>query len=273
MNNNYYTNLSVKYHLQYTADLCQCLREEYPELSLEERYAISGDELAEFQKISQSIYLPFSDALGIYAQDDSFLQKQKMDLSAMGKECFPLLLHYHPLTFYRQQVCKQADAVLAHFLFDDGIDDKVIRRTYEYYEAITTHDSSLSPCVFSMMAARIGDPEKALRYYMRSIDLDLEDTQGNTGDGIHAANMGGSYMGIVFGFAGLRIRRDGLSLRPCIPAGIVSYSFALQYRGKRIRLEVTRETITLTADAPVSLTVYGEKVAIDHQPVAIPIRR
>ena len=237
VNNNYFTNLSVKYHLQYTLDLCERLQEAYPELSLEERYALDDTELAEFQKICRNIYLPFDDTLGIYAQDDSFLQKRKMDLSTMGKECFPLLLHYHPLAFNRQQVCKQADAVLAHFLFEDGIDEKVIRRTYEYYEAITTHDSSLSPCVFSMMAARIGDPEKALRYYMRSIDLDLENTQGNTGDGIHAANMGGSYMGIVFGFAGLRIHRDSLSLRPCIPADITSYAFPLQYRGKHIRVE------------------------------------
>lgn len=273
VNNNYYTNLSVKYHLQYTLYLCGLLQQVYPELSLEKRYGLSDKEFKEFENISRNVYLPYDETLGIYAQDDSFLSKQKMDLPSMSRECFPLLLHYHPLVFYRQQVCKQADAVLAHFLYEDGIDDAVIRRTYDYYEAITTHDSSLSPCVFSMMAARIGEPEKALSYYMHSIHLDLEDKQGNTEDGIHAANMGGSYMGIVFGFAGLRIRPDGLSLRPCIPHSIDSYAFPLRYRGRRIHLEVTQKTVTLQADGPepVNMTLYGMVYPVTDQAVSIPL--
>ncbi len=272
VNNNYYTNLSVKYHLQYTLYLCGLLKEAYPELDLTDRYGLTGAEQDAFEAVTKAICLPYDETLGIYAQDDSFLHKQKMDLSLIGKRNLPLLLHYHPLFFYRQQVCKQADAVLAHFLFEDGIDDDVIRRTYDYYEAITTHDSSLSPCVFSMMAARVGDPEKALRYYLHTLHLDLEDKQGNTEDGIHAANMGGSYMGIVFGFAGLRIHPDSLSLRPAIPAAIGSYAFAFLYRGIRIRLEVTQEKITLRADEPAELTVYGQPYAIGAQPVAIPLK-
>ncbi|MFH1879429.1 MAG: glycosyl hydrolase family 65 protein, partial [Bacillota bacterium] len=168
----------------------------------------------------------------------------------------------------------QADAVLAHFLYEDGIDDAAIRRTYAYYETITTHDSSLSPCVFSMMAARIGEPDKALHYYMHSIHLDWENKQHNTDDGIHAANMGGIYMGIVFGFAGLRIRPDGLSLRPCIPDSITCYAFPIQYKGRRIRLQVTHEMITAQADGaePVELTVYDTVYTVSDQPVSIPLR-
>ena len=214
--------------------------------------------LKEFEAVSQNICLPYDESLGIYAQDDSFLHKEKLDVSSIDRKNLPLLLHYHPLYFYRLQVCKQADAVLAHFLFEDGIADDIIRRTYDYYEAITTHDSSLSPCVFSMMAARIGDPEKALRYYQHTLHLDLEDKQGNTRDGIHAANMGGSYMGIVFGFAGLRIHPDGISFRPAIPSGIESYTFPIRYRGRQIHLEVTQHTITLRSDGeePVPVQVY-----------------
>lgn len=273
VNNNYFTNLSVKYHLQYTLYLCGILKETYPELDLAERYGLTEQELEAFEAIPKAICLPYDEALGIYAQDDSFLQKRKMDLSLVGRQNLPLLLHYHPLYLYRQQVCKQADAVLAHFLFEDGIDDGVIRRTYDYYEAITTHDSSLSPCVFSMMAARIGDPEKALRYYLHTLNLDLEDKQGNTEDGIHAANMGGSYMGIVFGFAGLRVHPDSLSLRPAIPTAIRSYAFALLYRSTRIRVEVTQEAIALRADAPAELTVYGRQFEIGTEPLMLPLKQ
>ncbi|MBE0600979.1 MAG: glycoside hydrolase family 65 protein [Firmicutes bacterium] len=275
INNNYYTNLSVKYHLQYTLYLCRLLQEAYPELDLEERYGLTDAELAAFAAVPKAICLPYDDSLGIYAQDDSFLQKQKMDLSQIGRQNLPLLLHYHPLFFYRQQVCKQADAVLAHFLFEDGIDDEVIRRTYDYYEAITTHDSSLSPCVFSMMAARIGDPEKALRYYLHTLHLDLEDKQGNTKVGIHAANMGGSYMGIVFGFAGLRIRPDSLSLCPSIPASIGKYAFSLLYRNKRIRIEVTQEAVTLRADGPepVNIRVYDTVYPVTDEALRLDLER
>ena len=120
VNNNYYTNLSVKHHLRNTLLICGRLRDADPPLSLYDRYGLADDELAEFQRVSDHIYLPYDEKLGIYAQDDSFLQKHRMDLKSMGRELFPLLLHYHPLSLYRRQVCKQADAVLAHFLYDGG---------------------------------------------------------------------------------------------------------------------------------------------------------
>ena len=125
------------------------------------------------------------------------------------------------------------------------------------------------------MAARIGDAEKALQYYMHSIYLDLDDTQGNTEDGIHAANMGGSYMGIVFGFAGLRIHPESLSLRPCIPQSIQSYAFPLLYRGRRIDLAVNQDTITLQADGnePLEITVYDTVFSLDNKPCTIPLKR
>ena len=272
VNNNYYTNLSAKYHLRHTLLICDRLREAYPAFSPEDQYGLTDAECAEFQKASDRMYLPYNETLGIYAQDDSFLQKSRMDLQSMNKAAFPLLLHFHPLALYRRQVCKQADTVLAHFLYEDGITGADIRRTYAYYEQITTHDSSLSPCVFSMMAARIGDPEKALRYYMHSVQLDLKNMQRNTNDGIHAANMGGSYMGIVFGFAGLRIHPDGLSLRPCIPKTIAGYAFPLQYRGKHIFLQVTQDSVTLQADTPIGLTVYDTLITVTGNPVTLPLK-
>ncbi len=275
VNNNYFTNLSVKHHLNHTVLLCRKLREAYPERSLLERYGLTEDEEREFSAVAEHICLPYDEALGIYAQDDSFLRKRALDLQAMDKSRFPLLMHFHPLYLYRRQVCKQADAVLAHFLYEDRLSDAVIRRTYEYYERVTTHDSSLSPCVFSMMAARIGDPEKAYRYYLHSLHLDLDNTQRNTDDGIHAANMGGIYMGIVFGFAGLRIRRGGLLLRPCLPEAMDGYAFPLTFNGNGIFVRVTKDTVTLRAESsrPVQITVYDTQYTLGLDPLSVPLRR
>ncbi len=275
VNNNYYTNLSMQYHLRSTLRICADLERAYPSFSARESFGLTESEKQAFQEASDKVLLPYDETLGIFAQDDSFLQKQKLALSSLPKEAFPLLLSFHPLAFNRRQVCKQADAVLAHFLYEDGIPEDVMRRTYLYYEEITTHDSSLSQCVFSMMAARIGETEKAYTYFMNTAHMDTENKQGNTDDGIHAANMGGTYMGIVFGFAGLRIHANGLSLHPCIPKALERYAFPICYQGKRIHLQVDHETITLQGDStePISITVYGLHYAIDTQPLSIPLKR
>jgi len=257
VNNNYYTNRSAQAHLRGLLRLLEALKgtgKSEAELGFE------PGEPEEFSRAAEGMYLPLDAGHGILAQDDAFLRKQELDLGAIPKERFPLLMHYHPLFLYRHQVCKQADAVLAMMLYEDGIPPEVMRATYTYYEKRTTHDSSLSECVFSIMAARIGDTEKAFGYYRRSAALDLENTHGNTGDGIHAANMGGCWMGVAYGFGGLRIGESGLSFRPCLPGGIDGYSFTLRWRGSRAVVKVSRDGIQfdLTDGAALPVRVYGE---------------
>ena len=143
--------------------------------------------------------------------------KRSWNLENTPKEKFPLLLHYHPLTLYRYQVCKQADTVLAHFLLEDEQDDETIKNSYDYYEKITTHDSSLSYSIYSIMAAKLGYKEKAYGYFDETARLDLENPHGNTKDGLHLANMGGAWIAIVYGFAGVRMKESGLSFAPSLP--------------------------------------------------------
>ena len=128
----------------------------------------------------------------------------------------PLLLHYHPLTIYRYRILKQADTLLAYFLLDNVPLD-IMERSYDYYERLTTHDSSLSPCVHSIMAAKLNRVEKAYTFFMKTVRLDLDNLHHNTKDGLHIANAGGAYMSIVYGFGGLRIKEDGISLHPIMP--------------------------------------------------------
>lgn len=229
VNNNYYTNAAAMENLMYAAEICGRLQREGLFGPLKEKLSITDEELASFKRAGECMYLPYDENLGIPAQDDSFLKKKVLDLKLIPKDHFPLLLHYHPLFLYRHQVCKQADTVLAHFLFEDLTDEQTMARSYDYYEKITTHDSSLSACVFSIMASRLNNMKKAEEYFRRTAFMDIHDEHGNTKDGLHTANLGGAYLCIVAGFAGLRIKKDGLVLRPRIPAGWQGYRFRFRY--------------------------------------------
>ena len=193
----------------------------------------------------------------INAQDDSFLQKDRWDLENTPKDKFPLLLNYHPLTLYRYQVIKQADTVLAHFLLEDEQDFETIKNSYDYYEQITTHDSSLSCCIYGIMASKLGYKEKAYDYFNETARLDLENTQGNTKDGLHMANMGGTWLAIVYGFAGLRVKESGLSLAPSLPDEWNSLDFHLQYQGRLLKIHLERNAVTY-------LVIEGEGLTISH---------
>lgn len=266
VNNNYYTNAMAKHNLKWAARAVDMMRERAPEAfrALAERIGLGEGEPAEWARAAEGMYLPYDAALNINPQDDSFLQKAVWDFEGTPKDHYPLLLHYHPLTLYRYQVCKQADTVLAHFLLEDEQPESVIRDSYAYYEKITTHDSSLSSCVFSIMAAKLGDVDKAYDYFIETARLDLDNTHGNTKDGLHLANMGGTWMAIVHGFAGLRLKEDGLSFAPVIPGQWKAYAFKVRYRGRLLAVRVDKEgaAFTLAEGEELGIRVFGEEVRL-----------
>jgi alpha,alpha-trehalose phosphorylase len=259
VNNNYYTNLSAQNNLRGAASVYEDLRAKGLSEEVRQKLGFDERELAQFRQAADAMFLPYDEKLGIYAQDDSFLDKPVWDFAATPAEHYPLLLHYAPLTLYRHQVCKQADTILAHVLYDDGVDPDVMRRGYEYYERITTHDSTLSVCIFSIMAARLGLTESAYQYFMNSIRTDLGNTHRNTKDGLHTANMGGAYLALTAGFAGLRIRQDGLHFHFTLPEQWKGYTFKLWYQGSRLCVKVGREQVRIRLEKgnPVRIRVDG----------------
>ncbi|RNA67616.1 glycoside hydrolase family 65 protein [Alteribacter keqinensis] len=259
VNNNYYTNAMAKNNLVWAV----------------KAYELAGDaagcgvtagEAAEWAEAAETMYLPYDEELGIHAQDDTFLQKKVWDLENTPKEKFPLLLNYHPLTLYRYQVCKQADTILAHFLLGEE-DEDVVRRSYDYYEKVTTHDSSLSYCVFSIMASKLGYDEKAYNYFNKTARLDLDNTHGNTKDGLHMANMGGTWLAIVYGFAGLRVKESGISFSPTLPEQWNRLAFSIQYQGRviSVTLEKARVTYTLKSGAALTIKHGNNDVSLTEQ--------
>ncbi|RKQ32511.1 glycoside hydrolase family 65 protein [Oceanobacillus halophilus] len=254
VNNNYYTNVMAKNNLLWAAKVYKMLEK----AEIAKKLGVTEAEVAEWQEAGEKMYLPYDEDLKINAQDDTFLQKQRWDLENTPKKDFPLLLNYHPLTLYRYQVCKQADTVLAHFLLENEADEETIKNSYDYYEGITTHDSSLSYCVFSIMASKLGYQDKAYSYFNETARLDLNNTHGNTKDGLHMANMGGAWLAIVYGFAGVRVKEDGLSLNPNLPEEWDSLEFCLQYRGRLIRVKMEKRGVSYTL-------VEGDEIGIRHK--------
>ncbi|MFC4714098.1 glycoside hydrolase family 65 protein [Planococcus dechangensis] len=248
VNNNYYTNVMAKHNLLWAAKIYRLLEEQDGDhlRQLTSRLELTENEVEAWKSAGENMYLPYDETLGINAQDDSFLQKARWDMKKTPREKFPLLLHYHPLTLYRHQVLKQADTVLAHFLLEDEQDVQTIKNSYDYYEEITTHDSSLSSCVHSIMASKLGYSEKAYSYFNETALLDLENTHKNTKDGLHMANMGGTWLGIVYGFAGLRLKENGLSLSPVLPSEWNSFKFHLRYQARVLKIYKTREATVYT---------------------------
>ena len=225
---------------------------------------MTEDELENWKQAESRMFLPYDEEKELTMQDDSFFHKKLWDFEHTPEENYPLLLNYHPLTIYKHQVCKQADTVLAEFLFFDDFEMEQLKRDYDYYEKVTTHDSSLSRSVFGMMASQIGKHEKAYDYFMDTVLMDISDLQSNTKDGVHAANMGGTWMSIVQGFAGMRFNNGTLYFTPHCPKEWGSLSFKVQVKDRLIQVTLTSSSTeyTLLEGEPIIIVENGEKIQL-----------
>ena len=265
VNNNFYTNVMAKYHMYHANKLYLELKAYDPSefLKLCNRINLSYEEVDEMRLASEAMFLPYDNELGIHEQDDSFLSKAIWDFENTEENNYPLLLHYHPLTIYRYQVLKQADTVLAHFLLEEYADLETIRRSFDYYEKITTHDSSLSSCIYGIMASRCGYYDKAYNYFMESVRMDLDDTHGNTKDGLHMANLAGSCLGIINGFAGYRIKENGISIAPMVPKQFEGYTFKIHYLGSWLEIDVKDFVrVKLLKGNPINIRIYDHEYIV-----------
>ncbi len=242
VNNNFYTNLMARENLYFAYETAVWIRENDSEQykSLSKKINLTAEEILDWKRAADNMYIPYDCKLDIFPQDDTFLDKPIWDLENTPADKFPLLLHYHPLIIYGSQVCKQPDVVLALFLLSNKFTKEQKKKNYDYYEQITTHDSSLSPSIFSIIASEIGYREKAYDYFLSTVRLDLDDYNGNTKDGIHTACMGGAWLSLVYGFAEMRVYNDILSFDPYLPDNWREYSFKVTYRGRLIEVTVNK---------------------------------
>jgi len=266
VNNNYYTNAMAQMHLRFAAAIVDTLRTRRAAdfARIAAATGLEDGESAEWLRAAGRMALPYDAALGIHEQDDSFLSKKAWDFAGTPPDKYPLLLNYHPMVIYRHQVCKQADVVLALLLLSDqfSLEDK--KRDFDYYEAVTTHDSSLSSCIFSIIAAEVGYADKAYDYFMETARLDLDNTHGNTHYGVHTAAMAGTWMGVAYGFAGMRVLDGALRFAPTLPQQWGHYQFKVHIRGALLQVRVDSKLVhyTLLQGESLNFRHRNERVAL-----------
>jgi alpha,alpha-trehalose phosphorylase len=261
VNDNFYTNVMARFTMRFAATSVEFLREEHPGAyeSLVRRSGVTDAEVAGWHRACDAMYIPYDDELGINPQDDSFLDREPWDFASTDDDQYPLLLNFHPLVIYRHQVLKQADVVLAMLLRSPHFPMDQKRRNFDYYDPITTGDSSLSACVQAAVAAEVGYPDLAFRYFEQALYLDLADTHANTSDGIHIANAGGVWAAVTHGFAGMIDSDDALEFSPRLPAQWSALRFKLLRRGSSITVALDRDGLTVSVESgdPVPLRVDG----------------
>ncbi|MGB0115065.1 MAG: glycosyl hydrolase family 65 protein [Ilumatobacteraceae bacterium] len=276
VNDNFYTNVMARFNLRYAARTVRFLANWNPEAfaDLGRATGLDLDELEAWDAAADAMYLPFDEELGINPQDSEFLDLEPWEWENTTAGDFPLLLHYHPLVIYRHQVLKQADVVLAMYLRSEHFPIDQKRRNFDYYDPITTGDSSLSSCVQAVVAAEVGYQELAVEYFQRALYLDLCDSHQNTADGVHVASAGGVWAGIVYGFAGMVEHGDHLEFTPRLPRIWDGISFHLTRHGSLLRVDLDPDGLTVTVVEGAGVPVLsGEQEIIVSSDTPLRIAR
>ncbi|MDR2284751.1 MAG: glycoside hydrolase family 65 protein [Sphingobacterium sp.] len=240
VNNNWYTNRMAAWCLEYTVqaleEVCGRYPDDYHRIVSKVHY--KAEESEKWKHIITHMYYPIDEERGIFLQQDGFLDKDIIPAVFLSKEDRPLNQKWSWDRILRSCYIKQADVLQGLYFLEDQFDLETIRRNYDFYEPLTVHESSLSPCVHAIISAKIGNPEKAYEFYLRTARLDLDDYNNDTEDGLHITSMAGTWMSIVEGFAGMRVKEGTLSFNPFIPQKWDSYSFNVQFRGTPLKIKI-----------------------------------
>lgn len=261
VNNNWYTNFSCQRCLDMTLHYIEAIADRYPDEYARVRRITAFDQQRESEQwrhIIENLYLPEDPARGIFVQDDGYLDKILQTTEAIPAEERPINQHWSWDRILRSCYIKQSDVLLGLYLYNFHFDTETIRRNFEFYEPMTVHESSLSPHIHSILAARIGKVEKAYQLFLHATRLDLDDYNNEADQGLHITSMPGSWLAVVRGFAGMQVLGCQLCFAPVIPQEWSSYSFQLNYQGRTIRVQVGKEIeISLITGQEVKVQVYG----------------
>lgn len=267
VNNNWYTNKLAVWTLSYTLANIDRLKKSDPvEIDkLLKKINFSYDtETSRWKSIISDMHFPYDEKKKIFLQQDGFLDKEIKPAVNIPPEERPINQHWSWDRILRSCYIKQADVLQGIYLFEDQFDTETIKRNFDFYESITVHESSLSACIHSVLAARIGNIEKAYELYLRTARLDLDDYNKEVGDGLHITSMAGTWLAVVEGFGGMRISAGKLILNPLIPSKWEYYSFHARYKGILFEVKVTKDRISIRnmSDKLLEMEVCGKNITI-----------
>jgi len=266
INNNWHTNTMAAWNLEYALEVRSYLRQHHPERlrEIEAKRNLHEQEPEQWQDIRDKMYKPFIEEHGVFAQQDLFMDKEQLTVDQLDPDDLPLNQNWSWDRILRSVFIKQADVLQGLFFLNDRFDQQTKQRNFDFYEPRTVHESSLSPCVYSIIAGEIGRTDKAYELYLRTARLDLDNYNNDTEDGLHITSMAGSWMSIVYGFGGLRVCDDQLHLNPFKPAAWERYAFKLVFRGHLLRVEIAegKAKVTQEGGKPVEIVFLGKTVSV-----------
>ncbi|MDC7995449.1 family 65 glycosyl hydrolase domain-containing protein [Altibacter sp. HG106] len=258
VNNNWYTNFIAKWCLLYASEMAARTQREHPEEfeRITKNTQLTLEERNDWETVASQVYFPYSEAHQVYLQQDGFLDKDLRPASSLSSEERPINQHWSWDRILRSPYIKQADVLQGFYFFEDQFSEESLQRHFDFYEPLTVHESSLSPCVHSIQAARLGRMEQAYEFYLRTSRLDLDDYNREVEEGCHITSMAGTWMSIVEGFGGMRVKNDTLYFQPRIPKQWDSYAFKINFRGSIIQLTVSQQSIVLQQWGDTERTIW-----------------
>jgi len=266
VNNNWYTNYIAKWCIDYTVEQINKIENEYPSdyTRIMNKVKLSQAEISEMKKVADNMYFPYSEEHGVYLQQDGFLDKELITVADLDKAQRPINQKWSWDRILRSPYIKQADTLQGFYFFEDHFTKEQLEKHFDFYEPFTVHESSLSPCVHSIQAAVLGRMEQAYTFYLRTSRLDLDDYNKEVEEGLHITSMAGTWMSIVEGFGGMRVRNNQLHFEPKIPAQWKGYSFKVNFRNTIVKVEVKQEgtNVSIEGNSDVDVFVNGESQLI-----------
>ena len=269
VNNNWYTNYLAKWCINYAVEQLKKVKDGYPE----DYHRIIGvtkltdNETEKWKKVADNMYFPYSATHDIFLQQDGFLDKELITVADLPKSQRPINQKWSWDRILRSPYIKQADTLQGFYLFEDHFSTEALEKHFDFYEPFTVHESSLSPCVHSIQAAKLNRMEQAYTFYLRTSRLDLDDYNKEVEEGLHITSMAGTWMSIVEGFGGMRVVEDKLSFMPRIPKQWKAYSFKINFRKRILKVTVSQhETkFQLEGTEDTSIRVNGKRIVISPE--------
>ena len=266
VNNNWYTNYTAKWCIDYAIENIGRVKAEHNEdyVRIMSKVELLDAEIEKWKEVADNMYFPFSEEHQVFLQQDGFLDKDLVTVADLDQSQRPINQHWSWDRILRSPYIKQADTLQGFYFFEDHFSTEELQRHYDFYEPFTVHESSLSPCVHSIQAAKLGKMDQAYTFYLRTSRLDLDDYNHEVHEGLHITSMAGTWMSIVEGFGGMRVQEGKLSFTPRIPEQWKGYSFKINFRNQILKVNVNQDETNFELDSgdELAILVNGKLVVV-----------
>ncbi len=267
VNNNFYTNYLAKWCIDYAVEQINKVEKEYASdfTRIMSKVNLDASEIEHWKAVADNMYFPYSEELEVYLQQDGFLDKELVKVHDLDRSQRPINQKWSWDRILRSPYIKQADTLQGFYFFEDHFTKEQLEKHFDFYEPFTVHESSLSPCVHSIQAALLDKMEMAYTFYLRTSRLDLDDYNKEVEEGCHITSMAGTWMSIVEGFGGMRVKNNALHFEPKIPKEWEGYSFKINFRNQILKVVVNHKETSFSLDGSQDIKVYvkGKEILVE----------